>query len=116
VAASDPGKKEQTIPGSLAQFKTVLKGTLFGTFSDAGCKTVKPPSGGKDHAVIGAYTVEVSLIKLQHGKAKVEVTIKQDAKPIAKPVFTLSQGEPFMVEVGAKDSPTLLIFSLKGVE
>jgi len=116
VAASDPGKKEQVIPASLAQFKSVLKGTVFGTFSDAGCKTVKPASGGKDQAVVGAYTVEVALLQVRGGKAKVEVTIKQGANPIAKQVLNLSRGEPFMLEVGAKNSPTLLIFSLKGAE
>ena len=116
VAASDPGKKDQVIPASLAQFKSVLKGTLFGTFSDAGCKTIKPVSGGKDQAVVGAYTVEVALLQVRGGKAKVEVTIKQGANPIAKQVLNLSRGEPFMLEVGAKNSPTLLIFSLKGAE
>jgi len=116
VAASEPGKKEQSIPASLAQYKTVLKGTVFGTFSDAGSKTVKLAGGGKDHAAVGAYTVDVALLQAKGGKAKVEVTIKQGAKPIAKPVLTLSSGEPVMVEVGVKNSPTLLIFSLKGGE
>lgn len=118
VAASDPGQKEQTIPASLARYKAVLKGTVFAAFRDAGSSTVKAAAGAKGSAVVAGYGVDVALIKTAAGKAKVEVTIKQGGKAIAQPLAcSLSQGEPIMLsQLGAKDAPTILIFTLKDLE
>jgi len=115
VAASDPGKKDQNVAPSLGRFKDVLKDTVFGTFKDAGSAKVKPATGGKDSATIAGYGVDVALIKTWGKKAKVEVTIKHGGKPIGQPISTaLTQGEPIMIsQLGAKDAPTILIFTYR---
>jgi hypothetical protein len=115
VTASDAGKKEQNVAESLARFKNVLKDTVFGTFKDAGSASVKPAAGGKDSATIAGYGVDVALIKTWGNKAKVEVTLKHGGKPIGQPISTaLTKGEPIMIsQLGAKDAPTILIFTYK---
>jgi hypothetical protein len=115
VAASDAGKKEQNIPSSLTAFKNVLKDSVYGTFKDAGHQKLKIKSGGNDAAAIGNYGVDVTLVKVMSGKARVEVTIKDGGNPIGKPISTtLTKGQPIMVsQLGSKDAPTILIFTLK---
>ncbi|MCY3021100.1 MAG: hypothetical protein NTW87_18965 [Planctomycetota bacterium] len=115
VGATDAGKKEQTIPASLAQYKHLLKETLFGTFTDVGHQAVKPAAGGKDSAAIAGFTVEVTLVGVAGAKAKVQITIKQGGKPIGDPLAsTLSKGEPLMIsKVGSRDAQTILILTLK---
>jgi len=118
VSAADPGKQPQTVPTTLARYKAVLKGTVYGTFADAGSAIVKPALGGKDSAAIGAYGVDVALSKIAGQRAKVEVTIKQGGKPIGQPIgCMLSPGEPVMVsQLGDKQKPTILLFTLKETE
>lgn len=118
VAASDPGKKEQTIPASLAQYRAILKASVFSTFADVGSKTVSSAVGKKSSATVGGYGVDVLLVKADGGKGKIEVTInKADGKPIAEPTTrTVTRGQPFSMEVGSPKAPTILIFTLKGTE
>jgi hypothetical protein len=118
VAASDPGKKVQTVPPSLAAYQQVLRGTLYGTFADAGRQSVTVTAGGKGSAAIGEYEVEIALASAAGGKAKVEITIKRGGKPIGQPLGrTLARGDPLMVsQCGSKEAPTILIIVLKQTE
>ncbi len=113
VSASDAGKKEQSIPAALNAYKSILKDSMFGTFKDAGKQNIKVQAGGKGNATIGSYGVEV-VLKGGGEKCKLEVTIKDGGKPIGDPIcLALSKGHPRMVaQVGSKDSPTILIFTL----
>jgi hypothetical protein len=114
VAAADAGKKEQTIPASLNSLKNILKDSMFGTFKDAGKQTIKVAPGGKSNATIGNYGVEV-LLKSGGEKCRLEVTIKDGGKAIGDPIcLPLAKGHPRMVaQVGSKEAPTILIFTLK---
>lgn len=114
VSASDAGKKVQTIPASLSAYKSVLSECMFGTFKDAGKQSVKIAAGEKSNASVGSYGVEV-FFKGGGGKCRMEVTIKEAGKAIGDPIcLSLTKGHPRMVaQVGAKDSPTILIFTAK---
>lgn len=115
VTASDPGKKDQAIPASLNAVKGVLKDSMFGTFKDAGRQSVKIAAGKSANASVGHYGVEI-LVKSGGGdKCRVEVTIKEAGKAIGDPIcLPLTRGHPRMVaQVGPKDAPTILIFTLK---
>lgn len=116
VSASDPGAKQQSIPASLSRYKAVLQGTLYSNFTDLGSGTVKPACGGKDSTSVIRYTIDVTLARSVGGKAKVEVTIKHGAKAIAQTIWNLAPGEPVMMQVGQKDAPTILIFTLKSTD
>ncbi len=115
VSASDAGSKKQVIPESLARYKKILSDTLFGQFKDAGRHEVTLTSGGKSSASIGAYDLDIQLRSCTAGKCRVEVTIKDGGKAIGQPLSVLlSKGDPRMVaQVGAKDAPTIIFFTLK---
>jgi hypothetical protein len=118
VSASDPGKKDPAVPATLAKYKALLlKRTVFGTFVDAGCKTLRLAAGAKDTATAGGYDVELTLVSVAGAKTKVDIAIKQGGKPIGiQPGRALSEGEPITVEVGSSKAPTILIIALKGKE
>jgi hypothetical protein len=118
VNASDPGKKDPVVPVTLAKYKgLLLKRTVFGTFADAGCKSLRLAASAKDTATVGGYDVELTLASTAGGKAKVDIAIKQGGKPIGiQPGRVLSEGDPITVEVGSPKAPTILIIALKEKE
>jgi len=116
VNASDPGKKPAQIPESLAKYNELLSKTTFGTFKDAGRSEVKVTAADKGSTKIGAYTIEVALVKAGKEKARVTLTIKEGAKDVAQPTYLLAKGTPTRLEVGKEDAPTILILTLQSIE
>lgn len=108
VAASDPGRKNQSIPDSLAKYRAILGSTTFGSFKNIATQTVR--SGGS--ATIDKYTVDVAVVRVE-GKAKVEITVKEGGNAIASPLRrALTPGKSFSMQVGSKDAPTIFIFTI----
>ena len=114
VAASDPGK-QKAIPASLKAYETQLKDAgPFATFTDAGKDTVKAAAGGNGSVTLSGYAVDVSVLsKTDKGHAKVQITIKENGKPIATPVkFDLSS-RPMMMKAGDPNAPKIFLFTIK---
>ena len=115
VAASDAGKdKEVSIPATLDSYKTLLKQSGFKTFKDSGRQSVKAGEGEKATAQAGGYSLDLTVTKIEDGKCKVAVTIKDGDKPIGNPTsIPLAKGRPMQMQVGNADAPTILILNLR---
>jgi hypothetical protein len=115
VAASDAGKeKELNLPAALDSHKNVLKHSGFKTFKDAGRQSVKINEGEKGTVRVGAYTLEFGVTKVDDGKCKVALTVKDGDKAIGAPAAaTLAIGKPMQMQVGSADAPTILIINLR---
>ena len=113
IAASDLGKKNPSVPAALAGYKAELLNTNYGTFADAGRQSVKTSSSTKGSAAIGKYSVDIAVTKVE-GEPKVVVTINAGGRPIITPIrHRLVSGRRFVLEVGAKDAPTIFIITVK---
>jgi hypothetical protein len=114
VAASDPGKKV-TVPASLKSYESQLKEGPFGTFTDAGHDSVKAGAGANGTVTLAGFAVEISVTgKAEKGRAKVQITIKENGKPIGAPMKTeLTSGHPMMMKAGDPQAPKIFFFTLK---
>jgi hypothetical protein len=114
VSASDAGKdKELKVPEALDSYKALLKQSGFKTFKDAGKQSVKASEGEKSSAKVGGYSVDLNVTKIEGGKCKVAVTIKEGEKAITSPaVGTVSRDYPMRIQVGHADAPTILIINM----
>ena len=114
VAASDPGKKV-TVPASLKAYEPQLKDSPFGTFTDAGHDVVKATAGAGGSVTLAGFAVEIAAMgKAEKGRAKVQITIKENGKPIGAPMKTeLTSGHPMMMKAGDPQAPKIFFFTLK---
>ncbi len=114
VAASNPGAK-QSIPASLKAYEAQLKDAgPFGTFTDAGKDAVKAAAGASGSVSLSGYAVEVTVLsKAEKGRAKVQITIKENGKAIGSPLKTELSSRPFMTKAGDPNAPKIFLFTIK---
>jgi len=116
VSASDPGKKNPAVPATLDAYKAELLNTTFGSFKDAGHQSVTAATGAKGSATLDKYTIEMALTR-KEGRKKIEITIKVGGRALTTPVgYPLARGQRFSMQVGAKDAPMIIVFTVKEVE